>query len=123
MKYDVGHRYVSRGYSITEFTADLFLFRVGELFEWEQPASRDGAGGARARMHLIEVTRQRLYGGARREPFSLLFLMRGQCALERGLHTLVHPAFERCELLLSRVTVSPSESKGPDGIYYEAVFI
>ena len=73
-------------------------------------------------MCLIEVTRHLSYGGARREPFSLLFLMKGQHALEGGLHTLVHPEFERCELLLSRITLPPSERKEPDGIYYEAVF-
>ena len=107
-------------HSIAEFTADLFLLRVGELFEWERPGGRTGE--EKAWMRLIEVTRHPSHGGDSREPFSLLFVMQGQRELERGLHTLVHPLFQRCELLLSRVTVPPYERKEPDGIYYEAVF-
>jgi len=113
---------MSRRHSIADFTADLFLSHIGELFEWERPASRTGTGEEKARMRLIEVTRHPSYRGECREPFSLLFAMTGQRELERGLHTLAHPSFERCELLLSRVTVPPYERQEPDGIYYEAVF-
>lgn len=73
-------------------------------------------------MRLIEVTRHPSHGRDCREPFSLLFVMQAQRELDRGLHTLAHPSFERCPLLLSRVAVPSYERKEPDGIYYEAVF-
>ena len=122
MNSDAGYEQLSKPYLMADFTADLFLPHIGELFEWERPASRNGTGEGNARMYLIEVARQPHHPGACREPFSLLFRMKGQGALEWGLHTLVHPKFERCELFLSRVTVPQYGRKDPDGIYYEAVF-
>ena len=122
MNFDAGQGQASKPYPMTDFTADLFLPHLGELFEWERPTSRNGTGEGHAQMHLIEVTRQPHHPGVSREPFSLLFRMKGQRALAWGLHTLVHPEFERCELLLSRVRVPQYERKDPDGIYYEAVF-
>jgi len=107
-------------YEMAEFTAELFLPRVGELFAWERSRGRTGEG--KAWMRLIEVTRYRAYGEGRREPFSLLFVLQGQPELESGLHTLADPSFEPCELLLSRVTVPADERNERGGIHYEAVF-
>jgi hypothetical protein len=106
--------------AITEFLPDLFLSHVGELFPWVRPGV---AGEEKVWMRLVEVTRLPSYGEGRREPFSLLFVLQDQRELQSGLHTLAHPSFECCELLLSRVTLpAADERKEPNSIYYEAVF-
>ncbi len=73
-------------------------------------------------MRLLEVERHRRQPGLAREPFSLLFVMHDQHPLGRGLHTLLHPEFEPCDLLISRVTAPKHEREDPNGMFYEAVF-
>jgi hypothetical protein len=101
---------------MTEFSADAFLPHVGEVFRWQ-------AGAPEARiMRLLDVERYPRRPGLAREPFSLLFVMHDQPPLAGGVYSLLHGEFERCELLLTRVTVPKYECQDPRGMYYEAVF-
>jgi hypothetical protein len=60
-----------------------------------------------------------------RAPFSLLFLLTDAQPLnDRELHTLSHPGFEVCDLLLSRV-MPPGQHRAVPvdrGMFYEIVF-
>jgi len=102
---------------MNEFSPELFLPHVGETFVW-----RAADTAAEARMKLLEVERHQRQPGIEREPFSLLFVMHDQPPLGWSLHTLIHSGFQRCDLLLSRVTVPGHEREDPEGMFYEAVF-
>ena len=101
---------------IADFTAQLFQPLVGQAVQWERP------GGGTARLELLEVQTYPRQPGMTRDPFSLLFELKGQKPIEPGLPRLVHPGFEPCELLLSRVRVPEFERAHRAGVFYEAVF-
>jgi hypothetical protein len=120
-------------FSIEDFTAETFFPYQGQRLPFQRPPDGSGTSGDVAELELLEVTRpERVlriekadpdkHAKRLREPFSLLFALRGQAPLGMGLHRLVHTDFEPCELLLSRVFV-PGRGTG-DGtvMYYEAVF-
>jgi hypothetical protein len=107
---------------LAAFTAEMFAGRVGEIFRLvpsgESPAPREPF-----ELELIDVSRygaRPAAGGVElREPFALLFTLRGATPLGPGLHRLVHEVFEPDDLLVSRVVVP---GRDPRAIYYEAIF-
>src|SRR5215467_10885744 len=106
---------------IAQFTADIFAGYVGQIIEFERPGVSGDETTSRAHMQLVEVSRHRIQKGLRREPFSLLFVMRGQSPLSYHLHRLHHPHFEACDLHLERVIAPKYQQADPAGMYYEAV--
>ncbi len=118
---------------IWDCAADNFLPYVGEMFTFQQSSDEQRDIGDSVELELVEVRHygQRLGIGnvdsrpsthERRESFSLLFVLRSSAPLGKGLHRLIHRAFEPCDLFLSRVVV-PEPGQGDRGkIYYEAVF-
>jgi hypothetical protein len=109
-------------FEMPQFTADIFAAYVGQILEFERPEAREDKPPIPARMQLVEVTRHRMQAGMTREPFSLLFVMRDQPPLSRGLHRLHHDDFEACDLYLERVIAPKYQQSDPMGMYYEAVF-
>jgi len=73
-------------------------------------------------MQLVEVKRLRRHAGTPRDPFSLLFVMRDQEPLGRGIPRLNHRDFERLDVFLQRVSIPERERTDPAAMYYEAVF-
>jgi len=105
---------------LAQFTAPLFVGRVGEVFRLSPSDDAPGTAGGLFDLELIEVRQPGRGGGeAAREPFALLFALRSRTPLEPGLHRLVHEAFEPDDLFLSRVFVP---GRDPRAVYYEAVF-
>jgi hypothetical protein len=105
---------------LAQFTARLFVGRVGEVFRLAPSDDARGTAGGPFELELIEVRRAGGGGGeAAREPFALLFALRNRTPLGPGLHRLVHEAFEPDDLFLSRVFVP---GRDPRAVYYEAVF-
>jgi hypothetical protein len=105
---------------LAQFTAPLFVGRVGEVFRLSPSDDAPGTAGGLFDLELIEVRQPGRGGGeAAREPFALLFALRSRTSLEPGLHRLVHEAFEPDDLFLSRVFVP---GRDPRAVYYEAVF-
>jgi hypothetical protein len=96
-------------------TADAFAARVGEEFVFE------GAAGV-VRMKLVSLARFPRHELTDREPFSIIFVLKGQDPLGLGLHRLVHPELEPFDMFLSRVMVPRLQKADPDGMFYEAVF-
>jgi Domain of unknown function (DUF6916) len=107
---------------LADFTADLFAPFTGQTLVFERPSAPDAPAAEPARMLLLEVKRGSPIPGFRRQPFSLLFVMKDQAPLGAGLHRLIHPGIEPSELLVSRVTVPKYQAQDPKGMYYEAVF-
>ncbi|HXN45396.1 MAG TPA: hypothetical protein VN893_02070 [Bryobacteraceae bacterium] len=109
--------------ALKDFAAEMFQPLVGRKLALLRPAAQPGAGRARVELELIRVrvSNSGSYGGGRR-PFSLLFTLRQEPALDdRLLHQLVEPGFEECELLVSRVYV-PELDRRDGTMYYEAAF-
>lgn len=107
---------------LADLTADLFTPLVGQTIVFERPPEPDASATEPARMKLLDVSRSAKSPAVRREPFSLLFVMKDQRPLGMGLHRLLHPSFEPADLLVSRVTAPKYEAIDPAGMYYEAVF-
>lgn len=107
--------------SLREWTADHFAPHLSGIFRFEPAA---GANGEPIELKLIEVTRHRRQrqeaNGAGREPFSLLFLRIRPGEMAPVLHTLVHDAFARDLIFVSRIV--PPAGMDPKEAYYEAVF-
>ena len=109
---------------LAELTADHFVGRVGEVFRLIPSVESPDASPVAYELELIEVRRagkpRGAGGGATlREPFALLFTLRGAMPLGSGLHRLVHDVFAPDDLFLSRDVVP---ERNPRAIYYEAVF-
>ena len=109
---------------LAAFAAEMFVDRVGEVFRLVPSVAASEETREPFELELVEVTRSRgrtpAAGGAgTREPFALLFALRGRTPLGPSLHRLVDEAFEPEDLLLSRVVVP---GRDPRAIYYEAVF-
>jgi hypothetical protein len=100
---------------ISELTADWLAPYTGQTFVFEGP-------GGEASMELVDVTRLKKHAGASRDPFSLLFAMRGQKPLDGGILRLIHRDFEPLDVFLQRVTVPDRERADPAAMFYEAVF-
>jgi hypothetical protein len=110
---------------LKDFTAEHFLPYEGRVLTFLRPADDPENPGAPMEFQLVAVSAlgpvKRPAGAAQgqREPFSLLFLSVKGETLGSGLPRLVDPAFEPCELFLSRIQ-PPMGS--PAGVYYEAIF-
>jgi hypothetical protein len=104
--------------SLKDFTAEHFRPYEGRVFTFLRPADDRENPGAPLEFQVVAIS---ALGPAldHREPFSLLLLSVNGETLGRGLPTLVDPAFEPCELFLSRV--QPPLGL-PAGVYYEAIF-
>jgi hypothetical protein len=100
------------------FTAQAFTPFLGQTFYFHPSSER---AAEMAELELIDVkagTSDQLMLG-HRQPFSVLFKLRGQGVLRRGLQHLQHPDMDACDLFLARVHVPESH---PGAVYYEAVF-
>jgi len=108
---------------LPDFTAGVFQPLIGRKLAFQRPATSPHAPPARVELELLEVRVSSADGPeAGRQPFSLLFTLRGEPALDdRLLHRLAEPGFEACELLLSRVFV-PELDRHDGTMYYEAAF-
>ncbi len=109
-------------YPIAEFRAELFEPFLNGSIQFLRPVP-PGAVSPAVNLTLMEV-REAGHPGVpgQRRPFSLLFALRDSAPLEdRFLHRLAHPGFERCDLLLSRVTV-PEHDRRDGTMFYEIVF-
>jgi uncharacterized protein DUF6916 len=107
---------------LADFTGATLLPYAGQVFVFQRPAGPDGRPGGEARLVLLEVNQYPRQPGLSRDPFSLLFVMKGQAPLEKGLPRLMHQDFEPFDIFLQRVTVPKYENIDPAGMYYEAVF-
>jgi hypothetical protein len=109
--------------ALRDFAAEMFQPLTGRKLAFLRPAQPPEAPRARVEMELIAVRTAGSAGpGATRQPFSLLFTLRGEPPLDdRLLHQLAEPGFEDCELLLSRVHV-PELDRRDGTMFYEAVF-
>ena len=103
-----------------DYTRALFQPHVGKVFEFDRPASQS-ATSDRVRLELIEISGPPAGTAAAgfREPFTLLFALRGAGELSTGLHRLAHHDFEPCEWFLNRVFVPDRDGRQS---YYQAVF-
>lgn len=108
--------------ALGDFTADLFMPLIGQKLIFERPADAEVSTTEPARLELLEVKPGKKSPALRREPFSLLFVLKDQEQLGNGLHRLRQPGFEAAELLISRVTAPKYEAQDPAGMFYEAVF-
>jgi hypothetical protein len=103
--------------SLRDFAAPRFEPLVGQPVRFLRPESQP------VDLELVSTRAQQAPSApGLRPPFSLLFKVCQAAPLnDRLLHTLDQPGFERCELLLSRVTV-PELDRRDGTLYYEAVF-
>jgi len=102
---------------IDEYTADTFLPYVGRVFKFES----ENVARSPVHLELLEVKRQRSSGrpAGFREPFALLFGLRGADALGTGFHRITHEDFEPADWFLTRVL---DPGRDPHLACYEAVF-
>jgi hypothetical protein len=100
---------------ISELTADTMEPYTGQTFAFEGP-------GGQASMELVQVARLKRHAGTIRDPFSLLFVMRGSPPLARGIPRLIHRDFEPLDIFLQRVSVPERERADPAAMFFEAVF-
>src|SRR6266700_5106652 len=106
-------------HTLREMTAEMFQPLVGHDVSFQRPAAHLETVGLT--LINVRVSRHSSIPGMR-QPFALLFRLRDAPPLDdRRTHTLFHPDFERCELLLTRVTV-PGLDIHDGAMYYEAVF-
>ena len=107
-------------YPVAEFQAEIFRPFLQEPFTLLRPMP-PGVASPRVELTLVEVKEMATSTLRPRPPFSLLFALRDAAPLEdRFLHRLVHPNFEKCDLLLSRVTIPDDPRDGT--MFYEIVF-
>jgi hypothetical protein len=109
--------------SLKDLTMEHFVHHEGRTLSFVRPADDQVNPGAPVELQLVAVSALGPSGSAappaHREPFSLLFRSANGETLGRGLPKLVDPAFEPCELFLSRVQAPVGL---PAGVYYEAIF-
>jgi hypothetical protein len=111
-----------RQVGLADYTADHFLPLVGETLVFERPNDGTAPVTEPARMKVLEVKRGPQSPAVRREPFSVLFVMKDQPELGAGLHRLIQAGLEPADLLITRVTVPKYQAIDPAGMYYEVVF-
>ena len=100
-----------------QYTIDAFASRVGEVFTFHQRAD---ASDSPLLLELVEVEEaQHGAGPGGRQPFSLLFALRGADATAESTLHLRHAEFEPCAWFVNRV-VAPN--RDATRAYYEAVF-
>jgi hypothetical protein len=110
---------------LKDFTAEHFLPYEGRILAFLRPADDPQNPGAPMEFQLVTVSSLGPMKGPAgapqgpRQPFSLLFLSVKGETLGKGLPKLADPAFEPCEVFLSRV--QPPMGL-PAGVYYEAIF-
>jgi uncharacterized protein DUF6916 len=99
-------------FEIANYTADTFLPYIGQVLRFV-PGD--------VQLELLEVKRHSSNGrpAGFREPFALLFALRGEDQLGRGLHRIAHDDFEPADWFLTRVL---APGRDPRLAYYEAVF-
>jgi hypothetical protein len=100
------------------FTAQAFTPYLGQTFRF-RPSSEQAADPVELELIAVEAGPANQLMPGQRQPFSLLFELRGQAALRRGLQRLQHPDMDACDLFLARVHVP---DRHPGAVYYEAVF-
>jgi Domain of unknown function (DUF6916) len=116
-------------HSLEKATAESFEPLIGATFAFVKPASDGGMGSQSFAMKLEEVTRYHgiarieaqipaIRGRRVREPFSLVFEVRGRQPSEPGLLEFAHGEFKGCPVFLSRVQSAGNAAP----IRYEAVF-
>jgi hypothetical protein len=110
-------------------TTESFSPHLGETFAFLKPPSDRGMVLSPVELRLEKVMRHEnivqiearipaLRGKRKREPFSLLFELKGREPLGPGLHEFARGEFKGCPVFLS--PVQSAKNKGP--IRYEAVF-
>jgi hypothetical protein len=115
--------------NLQDLTAESFLPFEGCDLVFSRPVASGGIFSRTVAMKLAKVTTHEhvtqieaqnpaIYSKRSREPFSLVFELKGAEPLEDGLHRLIHKDFEGCQVFLSQVS-----QPRPDGtLLYEAVF-
>jgi hypothetical protein len=115
--------------NLQDLTAESFRPHEGRDLIFSRSVARGGIFSRSVAMKLAKVTiyehiikiesrNPAIYGKRSREPFSLVFELKGAELLGEGLHRLIHKDFEGCQLFLSQVS-----QPGSDGtLLYEAVF-
>ncbi len=115
--------------NLQDLTAESFKPFEGSDLVFSRPVASGGIFSRTVAMKLAKVTTHehvtrveaqnpRIYGKRSREPFSLVFELKGAEPLGDGLHRVIHRDFEGCQLFLSQVS-----QPRPDGtLLYEAVF-
>lgn len=98
---------------IAAVTAESFQPFVGKLLRFQR------ADGAAVELELLEVTTSSRKAGLQRQPFSLLFALKGENPLGQGLLTLHHDDFAADPWFITRVSVLGGD---PAIAYCEAVF-
>jgi hypothetical protein len=101
-----------------QFTAQAFTPHLGQTFRF-RPFSEHATETAELELIAVEAGLCDQLTPGQRQPFSLLFELRGQAALRRGLQRLQHPDLDACDLFLARVHVPEGQ---PGAAYREAVF-
>lgn len=115
--------------NLQDLTAESFRPYEGRDMVFSRPVAGGGIFSRSVAMKLAKVTTHEhitqiesrnpaIYGKRSREPFSLVFELKGGEPLGDGLHRLIHKDFEGCQLFLSEIS-----QPRPDGtVVYEAVF-
>lgn len=108
-------------FEMRNYAAEMFLPYVGQVLLFEPPANEQTDSCDAFQLELVEVRRptSRNRPDGFREPFTLLFALRGLQFLGPGCHRIAHHDFEPSEWLLTRVLVPGSD---PRAAYYEAIF-
>jgi hypothetical protein len=108
-------------FKMQDYTAEVFLPYVGQVLLFEPPADEQGDSADGFSLELLEVRQPRTHNrpDGFRQPFTLLFALRGSRPLGPGCHRIAHHDFEPSEWLLTRVVVP---QRDPGIAYYEAVF-
>ena len=103
--------------SMEQYTSDAFRSRVGQVFSFHRTAE---ANSPPIHLELVDVEsspHQKSAGS--RQPFSLLFRLRSDDAIQESTLHLRHDEFAPCAWFINRV-VAPG--RDPRTAYYEAVF-
>jgi hypothetical protein len=114
---------------LRELTAESFRRFEGSDLRFSRPVARGGILSRTVALKLtevithdkttqIEARNPEIYQKRSREPFSLVFELKGDKPLEEGLHRLIHKDIAACDLFLSRI----SQPRSDGAIFYEAVF-
>jgi hypothetical protein len=115
--------------NLEDVTAESFKPYEGLDMVFSRPVAGGGIFSRSVALKLAKVTTHKsitqfesqnpaIYGKRSREPFSLIFELKGGEPLGEGLHRIIQRDFAGCQLFLSQVS-----RPRPDGtLLYEAVF-